>query len=76
MNNQLTPTQAMYHNFLNSPLTVEETASRILGTRKITPRDKQSLMSALLGENLGEEDCTLIDRILYGARRGILRVID
>jgi hypothetical protein len=33
-------------------------------------RQRQQLQSLLLGENLGETECTLINRLLHAIRRG------
>lgn len=39
--------------------------------------DKQQLKDAFLGhETLAEDEITLIDRILYGVRHGILEIVD
>lgn len=56
---------------------LEETITRVISTRQITPKDKQQLKTAFLGhESLAEDEITLIDRILYGVRRGILEIVE
>jgi hypothetical protein len=42
----------------------------------ITLADQYGLQAALLEEELGEEEKTCIDRLLYGVRRGWLKVGD
>ncbi len=56
---------------------LEETITRVISSRKITIKDKQQLKTAFLGhESLAEDEITLIDRILYGVRHGILEVVE
>lgn len=56
---------------------LEETITRVISSRKITIKDKQQLKNAFLGhENLAEDEITLIDRIFYGVRHGILEIVD
>jgi hypothetical protein len=56
---------------------LEQTITRVMSSRQITLTDKQQLKDAFLGhENLAEDEITLIDRILYGVRSGILEVAD
>jgi len=58
-------------------LNLEETITRIISSQKITIKDKQQIKSAFLApENLEEDDITLIDRILYGVRHGILEIAE
>jgi hypothetical protein len=56
---------------------LEETITRVIISRKITSKDKQQLKNAFLGhEKLAEDEITLIDRILYGVRHGILEIVE
>ena len=58
-------------------LNLEETITRIISSRQITVKDKQQLRNAfLVHESLAEDEITLIDRILYGVRHGILEVVE
>jgi hypothetical protein len=60
-----------------SPFTVEELVTRILIHRRVTRDDQQLLKFFLLyGEGLDEQERTLIDRVLYGIRHGLLQVSD
>jgi hypothetical protein len=60
-----------------TPFTVEELVTRILIHRKVTRTDQQLLKFFLLyGEELDEQEKTLIDRVLYGIRHGLLQVVD
>jgi len=62
---------------LASPVTIEELVAQIMLSRKITRGDQQHLMSALLSKDLlGDQDRILIDRVFYGVRHGLLRVVD
>ncbi|NEO25339.1 MAG: hypothetical protein F6K03_00145 [Kamptonema sp. SIO4C4] len=55
---------------------VKEMTANVLSSRKIS-RVEQQIMTALLGqEDLDEQDRTLIERIFYGVRHGILKTID
>jgi hypothetical protein len=56
---------------------LEETIIRVISSRQITSKDKQQLKNAFLGhENLAEDEITLIDRIFYGVRHGILEIVE
>lgn len=60
-----------------SPLTIEELVAQILMYRKITRADLQVLKRALLvAETLNEQERILIERVFYGVRHGLLRVIE
>jgi len=52
---------------------IEELVAQILMHRCITSRDLHLLSCALLSEDgLNEQDRTLIDRVFYGVRHGLL----
>ncbi len=58
-------------------VTLEEFVEQILMERKITSREHLVLRYTLLSEErLNEQERTLIDRVLYGVRHGLLRIID
>jgi hypothetical protein len=58
-------------------LNVEEIVSEILMYRQITSTDHLLLRCALLsGNSLSETDRTLIERVFYGVRHGLLRIVD
>ncbi len=58
-------------------VTVEELVAQILMYRRITYSDQQMLKYVLLyGEALDEQERTLIDRVFYGVRHGLLRIVE
>ena len=42
----------------------------------MTKADRYGLMAAVTAENLGTEERSVIDRLLYSARRGRLTLVD
>ena len=64
----------MTARFLLSPLAIEELIDRILLSRRVTLGDRQQLRSAILAIHLTEAEHILIDRLLYGVRKGLLRL--
>lgn len=67
----------MYSQSFSLQFSLEETITRVISSRQITAMDKQQLKDAFLGhETLAEDEITLIDRILYGVRHGILEIVD
>jgi hypothetical protein len=58
-------------------VTLEEFVEQILMERKITSREHLVLRYTLLSEErLNEQERTLIDRVLYGVRHGLLRIVE
>ncbi len=55
---------------------IQELVTQILSSRCISLPEKQLMSSLLNQDNLKEEDKTLIERVFYGVRHGILRVVD
>ncbi|HBB31661.1 MAG TPA: hypothetical protein DDZ80_03020 [Cyanobacteria bacterium UBA8803] len=56
---------------------IEELVAKVFMYRTITYADQLRLKYALLDEDgLTEQDLILINRILYGVRHGLLKVID
>lgn len=56
---------------------IEEFVSEILLSRQVTRMDEQLLMWAMLiKDSLDEGERTLINRVFYGIRHGLLRVIE
>jgi hypothetical protein len=67
----------MSTQFFSSSLSIEELVAQILMERRVTYTDQQILKWALLSrEELDEQDRTLIDRVFYGVRHGLLRVVE
>ncbi|MDB9315058.1 hypothetical protein PN462_18230 [Spirulina sp. CS-785/01] len=55
---------------------VKEMTANVLSSRSIS-RLEQQIMIALLGqEDLDEQDRTLIQRVFYGIRHGLLKTVD
>jgi hypothetical protein len=62
---------------LTSQVSVEELVAQILMHRRVTPIDQQQLKMALSYKDaLNEQEQTLIDRVFYGVRHGLLRIVD
>lgn len=63
--------------FRSNQVTIEEIVAQILMDRTITYTDQQLLRFVLLrDETLNEQERTLIDRIFYGVRHGLLSLVD
>ncbi|MCW6038459.1 hypothetical protein K4A83_19595 [Spirulina subsalsa FACHB-351] len=55
---------------------IRERTAQILSSRTISRFDQQ-LMSAMLGQrDLNDQDRTLIERVFYGVRHGLLKTVD
>jgi len=76
-NFKLKQNNSMQSRYFSIHFNLEETITRVISSRQITAKDKQQLKIAFLGhENLAEDEITLIDRILYGVRHGILEIVE
>lgn len=74
---ELKQPKTMQSKYFSIHFNLEETITRIISSGQITMKDKQQLKSAfLVHENLAEDEITLIDRILYGVRHGILEILE
>lgn len=63
--------------FFSAQTNIEELVAQILMDRKISYTDQQLLKSALLfGNALDEQERTLIDRVFYGVRHGLLHLVE
>jgi hypothetical protein len=61
----------------SSKINIEELVAQILVNRRITYKDQYLLKYALLfEETLDEQDRTLIDRVFYGVRHGLLKLVE
>jgi hypothetical protein len=58
------------------PALLDDVVEQILLSRQITLSHRRRLQSVLLAEPLAPADLVLLDRLLYGVRRGILQVVD
>ena len=61
---------------LPEPVAIEELVSNILIERRVTRSDRAQLMRAFLSDTLVETEIVLIDRMLYGLRKGLLQLTD
>lgn len=67
----------MSAQILSSPLCIEELVAQILMERRVTSTEQQILRCALLyADELDETERTLIDRVFYGVRHGLLRIVE
>lgn len=58
-------------------INIEELVAQILIERTVTCTEQQLLKYALLAEDtLDEKERTLINRVFYGVRHGLLKTID
>lgn len=67
----------MSAQLFSSSMSIEEHVAKILMERRVTYTDQQILQLALVSQQeLDEQDRTLIDRVFYGVRHGLLRVVE
>ncbi|MFW6358811.1 MAG: hypothetical protein ACOC0N_06315 [Chroococcales cyanobacterium] len=57
-------------------MNIEELTTQILSSRSISRLEQQFISVILSQEELNEQERTLIERIFYGLRHGILQVKD
>ncbi len=58
-------------------ISIEELVAKILMYRKVTCTDQLLLRWAVLFKDaLNEQEQTLIDRVFYGVRHGLLKIVD
>ncbi|WP_421655838.1 hypothetical protein [Leptothermofonsia sp. ETS-13] len=62
-------------SFFNT-IGIEALAEQVLLSRQVTYADRHQIKQAILGGSLTEADHILLNRILYGIRKGILRLAD
>lgn len=55
---------------------IESLCGQIMVAGKISISDRYQIRSALLNDTLSEPEQILINRLLYGIRHGLLRIID
>lgn len=67
----------MSTRLLLSQASIEDLIAQILTNRTITPTDQLRLKYVLLTEaTLDEQLRTLIERVFYGVRHGLLRIVE
>ncbi len=57
-----------------SPATLEDLFGKVLVSGFITSTDRQRIKTVLLNETISEEHHAIINRLLYGVRRGFLKM--
>ena len=55
---------------------LQELVTQVLSSRRISVVDQQLMSSLLAQDNLNDEERTLIERVFYGVRHGLLKVVD
>ncbi|MBW4579903.1 MAG: hypothetical protein KME42_10060 [Tildeniella nuda ZEHNDER 1965/U140] len=55
---------------------LEDVVGQILLSGEITSHSRYQLMQTILAEGLSESECILLDRLLYGVRKGLLLLVD
>ncbi|WP_143780457.1 hypothetical protein [Leptolyngbya sp. 'hensonii'] len=58
------------------PSAIVELYASTLATGKLTLADRYGLFAALMDNSLSSEEFKMIDRVLYGLRRGHIQVVD
>jgi len=59
-----------------SSFLTEEIVERIFSSGELTRDDRQRIQSMLLNESIGENELSLIERVIEGVVKGILDVLD
>ncbi|MEA5468876.1 hypothetical protein [Spirulina sp. 06S082] len=55
---------------------IRELTTQILSSRTISQIDRENMSALLRREDLNENDRTLIERIFYGVRHGLLKTVE
>ena len=63
--------QSQTYSFLT-----EQIVERIFSSGELTRGDRQRIKSMLLNESIGENELSLIERVMEGVVKGILDVLD
>lgn len=58
------------------PSTIETLSGQIMVSGRMTITDRYRIRAALLEDSISEADQVLINRLLYGIRHGLLRIVD
>ncbi|MEG3858703.1 hypothetical protein [Microcoleus sp. herbarium12] len=58
------------------PFLNEQVVERIFASRQLTRDDRQGIQSMLLNESIGENELSLIERVMEGVVKGILDVLN
>lgn len=57
-----------------APGTLEDLFGQVLLSGLLTPSDRQQLKAVLLEDKISDEHQVIINRLIYGVRRGFLKV--
>lgn len=57
------------------PFLNEQVVERIFASRELTRDDRQQIQSMLLNESIGENELSLIERVMEGIVKGILDLL-
>lgn len=55
---------------------IEALSGQIMVSGRMTLADRYQIRSALLNGSLSEADQVIINRLLYGVRHGLVRIVD
>jgi hypothetical protein len=66
----------MHYQIHRYPSIIETLCGQIMVSGKMTVADRYRIKTAIMDEALSESDQVLINRLLYGVRHGLLRVVD
>ena len=64
------------HAFVLLPSAISELFSQVSRSGQLTQADRYGLMAAVMNENLGEEERSAIDRLLYAISRDRVKLSD
>ena len=59
-----------------SQMTLEELFGQVMFSSVVTRHDRRQLRSALLQRTLNDDECAIINRLLYNVRRGWVKIVD
>ncbi|MBP0016344.1 MAG: hypothetical protein J7647_02155 [Cyanobacteria bacterium SBLK] len=55
---------------------IRELTAQILSSRTISQIDRENMSALLRRQDLDDSDRTLIERVFYGVRHGLLRTVE
>jgi len=58
------------------PFLTEQIVERIFASGELTRDDRQRIQSMLLNESIGENELSLVERVMEGVVKGILDVVN
>ncbi len=58
------------------PFLTEQIVERIFASGELTRDDRQRIQSMLLNESIGENELSLVERVMEGVVKGILDVLN